>query len=59
LQYDLKINIMNKEKLEIRTFLSEENYKKLSELAKKYEMPLTTFVRMQLINIIENEKINN
>ena len=50
---------MSKEKLEIRTFVSEENYKKLSELAKKYEMPLTTFVRMQLINIIENEKTNN
>lgn len=50
---------MNKEKLEIRTFVSEENYKKLLELAKKYEMPLTTFVRMKLINIIENEKTNN
>jgi hypothetical protein len=47
---------MEKNKIEIRTVLSKENYDRLSELARKYEMPITTFIRLQLIKIIENEQ---
>lgn len=50
---------MKQDKLEIRTSVSKESYEKLVKLAEKYEMPLTTFVRMKLVETLDKENNKN
>lgn len=44
-------------KLEVRFHLSEENYEALKKLSEKMEMSISAFTKLQILNIINSEKI--
>lgn len=41
-------------KLEIRFWLTEDNYKKIEMLAKEFEMTIAGFVKLKTIEILKN-----